>query len=384
MATSTRAPLERGAAGGLRPAGPGWFVVHLDEAEHLGVPRHAYSALEGDERWSQFGMGVDVLEPGMGNAIYHREFHEDETFLVLEGTCDAVLEGELHHLDAGTLVHCPAGTAHAFVATGDRPCRIWMFGARGRTPDGEAWGEYLPHPHAREHGLDVAEPTADSTIAYAGRPDYAPVAPPSPFAIDRTARTIRSTHGDGTNGSARLEAGPHGGMVPTTSGWFVLHLDDALWVDNGRAGSAWIEGRNDEQFQQYGVNVRAVRPGEPLCAYHRERYFDEAMLVLDGEARLLVEGEEVAVRAGDVVWCPRGTGHVFVGAGDSPCAILLVGTRDFELEQRDPTCLEYPVDELAARFGASVTRATNDADEAYADWSESVPTATPPWSWRTR
>ena len=382
---TARAPLERGEAGGLRPAGPGWFVVNVDEAEHLGTGGHAFTALEGDGRWEQFGFSVDVLEPGAG-ASYHREAHEDETFLMLDGECDVVIEGELHRIDAGTLVHCPAGTAHVFVGAGERGGRLVMLGRRGLVPDGGTWGEYLPDPAAARFGLAVDEVTSDPAIAYAGRPPVQPVPAPRPFAIDRSPRRGSTTHGDGTNHSARLETHPeHGGRFPVTPGWFLLHLDDALWVDDRRVASAWLEGRDDHQFRQYGVNVRVAQPGAPLCAYHRERHFDEVFLVLDGEGLLLVEGEEVAVRAGDICWCPRDTGHVFVGGdGPTPLVLLLVGTRDAALERSDPQSLEYPIDDLALRHGAGVRVATFDPDEAYADWPDSVPTATPPWTWRTR
>jgi len=48
-----------------------------------------------------------------------------------------------------------------------------------------------------------------------------------------------------------------------------------------------------------------------------------------------------------------------VGAGDGPCAVLMVGARpDVEVV--------YPVSEPARRHGASVERETRSADEAYA------------------
>lgn len=56
------------------------------------------------------------------------------------------------------------------------------------------------------------------------------------------------------------------------------------------------------------------------------------VLVLSGECRLLVEGEERLLRAWDLFHCPAGTEHIFVGAGDGPCVILTVGARS-EQEQ---------------------------------------------------
>jgi hypothetical protein len=52
---------------------------------------------------------------------------------------------------------------------------------------------------------------------------------------------------------------------------------------------------------------------------------------------------------------------VFVGAGDGPCAVLMVGSRRVD-------AAHYPVDEVAARYGASVREPTDDPAVAYADW----------------
>ena len=82
--------------------------------------------------------------------------------------------------------------------------------------------------------------------------------------------------------------------------------------------------------------------------------------MLAGECKLLVEGEERLLRAWDFFHCPAGTEHVFVGAGDGPCAILMTGVRTEDEK------LLYPVSELAARYGASVEQETPDAEEAYA------------------
>ena len=55
------------------------------------------------------------------------------------------------------------------------------------------------------------------------------------------------------------------------------------------------------------------------------------------------------MRQWDYLHCPPGTHHITVGAGDGPCVILMVGTRGPDVEET-----EYTVDELAARYGASV------------------------------
>jgi len=55
---------------------------------------------------------------------------------------------------------------------------------------------------------------------------------------------------------------------------------------------------------------------------------------------------------------PAGTEHIVVGAGDGPCAILMVGTRP------EGKTLHYPLSELAAGYGASVAEETSDPRKA--------------------
>ena len=66
------------------------------------------------------------------------------------------------------------------------------------------------------------------------------------------------------------------------------------------------------------------------------------------------------MRKGDFLYAPPGTAHVFVGAGNGPCAILMVGTRI------QPEEVVYPVSEVAARHGASVESETDSPQDAYA------------------
>jgi uncharacterized cupin superfamily protein len=127
-------------------------------------------------------------------------------------------------------------------------------------------------------------------------------------------------------------------------GWFVLNARDAHWLDNDAFG-AYMRLERDERFEQVGVNISVLRPGQPMCLYHGEED-QEDFLVLSGEGVLLVEGEERPLRAWDFVHCPPWTEHVIVGAGDGPLVVLAVGARQHE-------GVVYPVSELAARYGAS-------------------------------
>jgi uncharacterized cupin superfamily protein len=153
---------------------------------------------------------------------------------------------------------------------------------------------------------------------------------------------------------ARLERSEHG-LAPSGEGWFVLNARDARWMDGDFGAYTRFEG--DPRFRSLGINIGVLSPGQASCLYHRENE-QEDFLVLSGECLLLVEGQERRLKAWDFVHCPHWTEHVFVGAGDGPCALLAVGTR---LSDE----VVYPDSELARRYGAGVHRETRDPDEAY-------------------
>jgi uncharacterized cupin superfamily protein len=163
---------------------------------------------------------------------------------------------------------------------------------------------------------------------------------------------------------ARLEDSGSG-LAPASEGWFVVNVRDAEWRMSQTFGSGCGFESEEVWFPQLGFNVSVLEPGQPNCLYHSELNQQEAFLVLSGECRLLVEGEERMLRPWDFFHCPAGTEHVFVGAGEGPCVILMVGARS-EDEQ-----LHYPVSELAARYGASAEEETPDPSEAYARFERS-------------
>ena len=159
------------------------------------------------------------------------------------------------------------------------------------------------------------------------------------------------------------------GRVPTGEGWFVLNAREARWrYASGRG--AWCDLEGGQDFPQVGINVQVLEPGEKMAMYHWEAD-QEDFLVLDGEAVLIVEGEERPLRRWDFVHCPAETNHVIVGAGDAPCLLLAVGGRGAATET---TWGAYTVDEAAIRHGAGVEEETSDADVAYAAQDRREPT----------
>jgi uncharacterized cupin superfamily protein len=179
------APLvETGA--GLAPQGDGWFVVNArDAAWFRNDAFGARCTFEVDGRLVKarpelhvqqhphLGLRLHVLEPGKPSTMYHRE-SEQEGFLVLEGECLLIVEGEERPLRAWDYVHCAPETTHSFVGAGDRPCVLLTVGARRD-------GGTILYPRddaALRHGAGVEDTTSSPHEAYApfahwrlGRPE---------------------------------------------------------------------------------------------------------------------------------------------------------------------------------------------------------------------
>jgi uncharacterized cupin superfamily protein len=125
---------------------------------------------------------------------------------------------------------------------------------------------------------------------------------------------------------APLDQTEHG-LEPAGPGWFVLNAREAAWRHApGRSAICLFEGDGEAEFDQLGINVGVLEPGQIMAMYHWEA--DQVdFLVLSGEAVAIVEGEERRLRAWDLLQCPAGARHTIVGAGDGPCIVVAVGAR---------------------------------------------------------
>jgi uncharacterized cupin superfamily protein len=176
---------------------------------------------------------------------------------------------------------------------------------------------------------------------------------------------------------ARLEQN-ESGLAPTTDGWFVVNVRDAAWLTHDTFGASCVFESPDAQFTELGIGLCVLQPGQPNGLYHAEET-QEDFLVLAGECFLLVEGEERHLGAWDFVHSPPGTEHIFVGAGEGPCVILMTGTR------KPGRPIFYPVLELALRHRAGVETETPLPKEAYASYPEERVERPPYWDelpWR--
>jgi uncharacterized cupin superfamily protein len=154
---------------------------------------------------------------------------------------------------------------------------------------------------------------------------------------------------------ARLEATATG-LTPVTDGWFVLNARDAAWISHDTFGlqcpfetSGPVARSRDDleplHFEQLGLHLHVLEPGQPSTLYHEEPGNEEDFLVLSGECRLVVEGVERRLAAWDLVHCPPGTSHSFVGDGAGPCVLLEVGARRTREVRYTPTPLAPSVPE---------------------------------------
>jgi len=147
------------------------------------------------------------------------------------------------------------------------------------------------------------------------------------------------------------------GLVPEGEGWFVANARDVTWIQSeDRGQDTDFEGR--QEWSQLGFRIQVISPGQHGL-YHRESG-QEDFLVVSGECVLVIEGEERRLKQWDFVHCPPWTEHTFVGAGDGPCAIVMVGNRAGGFE------VVYPVNDRAAKYGASAREETSKPGKAYA------------------
>jgi uncharacterized cupin superfamily protein len=160
------------------------------------------------------------------------------------------------------------------------------------------------------------------------------------------------------------------GRVPADDGWFILNLEEIGWA-TVPGGGTWCGFESPHaRSPTLGIGVHILWPGDTPGYYHAESE-QEGFLVLSGECIAVVEGEERRMGPWDYLHSPPGTAHITVGAGDGPCAILMVGTRSPDKTTR------YLVDEAAARHGASVEVETDSAREVYEDRPPIVPVRSP-------
>jgi len=152
-----------------------WFVVNAGEADARWVARAGFGKrclLEPEDgRFEQVGIHLSVIEPGDRSTLYHAE-EAQEDFLVLRGSCTAIVDEHERDLKQWDFVHCPAGTRHVFVNEGSEPCVLLMVGARA------GGGIHYPVSEiALRHRAGVETEAHSPKDAYAGLDPWRPTSP---------------------------------------------------------------------------------------------------------------------------------------------------------------------------------------------------------------
>jgi uncharacterized cupin superfamily protein len=171
--------MERTDEGELVPVSAGWFVVNVGEGRGVATEELGSAVLfEGDHdggaRFPEFGINIQVLDPGQPNCMYHRE-NAQEGYLVLHGECILIVEEQERPMRQWDYAHLPAGTAHVCIGAGTGPCAVLMVGTRPAE-------EELLYPvseTAAKHGASVAKETPSGDEAYERFP--APTRRPLPW-----------------------------------------------------------------------------------------------------------------------------------------------------------------------------------------------------------
>jgi uncharacterized cupin superfamily protein len=166
---------------------------------------------------------------------------------------------------------------------------------------------------------------------------------------------------------AEITRNEAGWLEPEGDGWYVLNAQDAKWLSNEMGWYCNFEG--SARFPEFGLNLNHLPPGAPMAIYHHEPH-QEGFLVLDGEALLVIDGEEHALQRWDYVHCQPDVAHVIIGAGDG-ALVLAVGARAAGARAT------FTVDDAARKHGAGVEVETQDARDTYAKFGKLVPSAYP-------
>ena len=170
------------------------------------------------------------------------------------------------------------------------------------------------------------------------------------------------------------------GLAPGTPGWFVVNARDARWIRRPGRGhnlpfTGWTAEEVEGVFDLLGFSMAVLAPGEPLSMYHWEND-QEAYLVIDGEATLLVDGQERPLARWDFVHFPVGCPHSLIGAGEAGCTVVAAGSR---VKVGTPDWGAYVPDPVAAKHGIAVEEQTSDTRAAYSRFGASAPIAYGGW-----
>ena len=116
--------------------GVGFAQIDLDSGER-------FQALRRELGVSTFGLNLLLLQPGQRGRI-HRHEHQEEVYLVLDGTLSLLVEGEESTHDRGELVRVAPGVRRQLVNRGPATLHLLAIGGAGEHQgrDGAAYAAW--------------------------------------------------------------------------------------------------------------------------------------------------------------------------------------------------------------------------------------------------
>ncbi|MDQ3850066.1 MAG: cupin domain-containing protein [Actinomycetota bacterium] len=85
------------------------------------LPGERASRFEGADHGAAMSFYLSRHPPGSGPDLHRHPY--EETFIVEEGRATFTVDGETIEAEPGHILVVPAGAAHRFVSSGDRPLR---------------------------------------------------------------------------------------------------------------------------------------------------------------------------------------------------------------------------------------------------------------------
>ena len=87
------------------------------------------------------------------------------------------------------------------------------------------------------------------------------------------------------------------GLAPTGPGWFVVNVRDAMWLtteggEKKRSGSECAFETPMAEFEQFGIRIHVLPPGEPNGCYHAENSADHNRRLTANRCRNILFGKE--------------------------------------------------------------------------------------------
>ncbi|MDZ4858134.1 MAG: cupin domain-containing protein [Candidatus Hydrogenedentes bacterium] len=224
--------------------------------------------------------------------IHHREH---ELFVVLNGSSEFQVAGEISLCDVGSFAFLPRGIPHRFAVQNP-----WGHFNVIVAPSG--FDEYLqPFSEAATH---LGEPPVST-----GPPDVAGmIARGAEFGIEFVPPGVDI---------ATVDHSQPDGLKPIVRQYNEGEILNVLGITIRVKLSAAESGGALSVF----MSEDPPRVGPPMHAHANE---DETFLVIEGEYRVQIEDTIYQAKPGQIAHFPRGVAHAYMNAGDSPGKLLIV------------------------------------------------------------